>query len=77
MTTERATALPAELIGQEARLRHGLPDRPPGRDAELAREAASLNDAVRAAAEELAFDDQPADFLAMLVALREPEEPGA
>ena len=75
MGSKSDTALPAELIAQEARLRHGLMERPAGRDAELAREAARLNDAVRSAAHELSFDDQPGDFLALLVALREPESP--
>jgi len=65
--------LPAELIAQEARLQ-GLGERPAGRDAELAQEAARLNDAVREAAHDLEFDDQPGDFLALLIALREPED---
>jgi hypothetical protein len=73
MSLEPETALSSELIAHEARLRHGLRNRPAGRDAELAREAARLNDAVRSAADELGFDDQPGDFLALLVALREPE----
>jgi len=64
--------LAAEWIGAEAQLRHGLPPRVPGRDAELALEAARLNDAVLAAARELGFDDQPGDFAALLEALREP-----
>ncbi len=65
--------LPATLIADEARLLHALPPRPAGRDEELAAEAARLNDAVAAAAAELGFDDQPGDFLAQLIALREPD----
>ena len=64
-------ALPPELITGEARRLHGI-ERPEGRDAELAGEVARLNDAVRDAARELGFDDQPGDFLALLIALREP-----
>ena len=69
--------LPAALIAQEARLLHRLPPRPAGRDAELGREVARLNKAIADAARELSFDDQPADFLALLVALREPEDDSA
>ena len=65
-------ALPPELIAEEARHLHGV-ERTPERAAELAREVARLNDAVRDAAQELGFDDQPGDFLALLIALREPE----
>jgi hypothetical protein len=65
--------LAAQWIGAEAQVRHGLPPRPSGRDAELALEAARLNDAVRDAAAELGFDDQPGDFVALLEALREPD----
>jgi aspartyl-tRNA(Asn)/glutamyl-tRNA(Gln) amidotransferase subunit A len=61
------------LIADEARVLHGL-ERSPERDAELAREATRLNDAVREAARELEFDDQPTDFLAQLVLLREAGE---
>jgi hypothetical protein len=68
--------LPPELIAQEARLLHGL-ERPPGRDAELVREVAKLNQAVRDAALELDFDDQPGDFMAQLIALREPDLPAS
>ena len=39
-------ALPPALIAEEARLLHGM-ERPPGRDAELGREVARLNAAVR------------------------------
>jgi len=69
--------LPPELIAQEAQLLHGLPARPAGRDAELAHEVARLNKAIADAAQELSFDDQPVDFLALLVALREPEDDAA
>jgi hypothetical protein len=65
-------ALPATLIEEEARLLHGL-ERPPGRNAELGREVARLNAAVSDAARELGFDDQPGDFLALLITLRERE----
>lgn len=65
--------LGAGWIGAEAQQRHGLPPRAPGRDAELALEAARLNDAVRSAAGELGFDDQPGDFAALLESLREPD----
>jgi aspartyl-tRNA(Asn)/glutamyl-tRNA(Gln) amidotransferase subunit A len=71
MSLERK-AFPPTLIADEARLLHGI-ERPAGRDAELAREVARLNDAVRDAARELGFDDQPGDFPALLAALREPE----
>jgi len=64
----------AAWIGAEALVRHDLPPRPDGRDAELAAEAARLNDAVLSAARELGFDDQPGDFAALLVALRAPDE---
>jgi len=67
--------LGSKWVAMEARARHGLLARPPGRDQELAAEATRLNDAVRAAAHELGFDDQPGDFAALLVALREPEAP--
>lgn len=72
MAQDHEAALPASLIAQEAHLLHRLPPRPAGRDAELAREVARLTQAVADAAQELAFDDQPADYLALLVALREP-----
>jgi hypothetical protein len=62
-----------ELIAQQARFLHGL-EHSPERAAELAREVGRLNDAVREAAGELGFDDQPGDFLALLVALRERED---
>ena len=68
--------IPPELISGEARLLQGI-ERPAGRDAELAREVARLNDAVRDAARELDFDDQPGDFTALLAALREPEREGS
>lgn len=67
------SALDGRWIGAEAVVRHGLPVRSPARNAELATEAARLNDAVREAARELGFDDQPGDFAAWLVALREPD----
>ena len=67
-----AEKLPPELIADEARLLQGL-ERTAERNAELAREVERLNAAVREAASELGFDDQPGDFLALLVALREPE----
>jgi hypothetical protein len=76
MESESGNALPPELIAQEARWLHRLEPRPAGRDAELAREAASLNQAVLDAARELGFDDQPGDFLALLVALSEPRDTG-
>ena len=72
MEADSQPALPPELIAQEAQLLQHLEPRPAGRDAELAHEAASLNQAVLDAARELGFDDQPGDFLALLVALREP-----
>lgn len=71
MGNENEGSLPPELIAQEARLLHRMPPRPAGRDAELGREVARLNKAVADAAQELAFDDQPVDFLALLVELRE------
>jgi hypothetical protein len=40
----------------------------------LGLEVGRLNRAVADAARELSFDDQPADFLALLVALRERDE---
>ena len=73
MANKSETSLPAELIALEAQLLHDLPARPDGRDAELAREVARLNKAVADAAQALSFDDQPADYLALLVALREPD----
>ena len=76
MELEPQQDLPPDLIAQEARLLQHLPARPAGRDAELAREAASLNRAVFEAASELGFDDQPGDFLALLVALRDPGDAG-
>ena len=72
--TEHDPDLPPELITQEARYLHALPARAPERDAELAREVARLNAAIATAARELSFDDQPVDFLALLVALRERED---
>ena len=63
-------ALPSNLIAEEARLLHGV-ERLRGRNAELGREVAHLNAAVRDAARELGFDDQPGDFHALLIALRE------
>ena len=71
---ENDADLPPELIAQEALHLHALPPRSPERDAELAREVARLNAAIAAAARELSFDDQPVDFLAMLLALRERED---
>jgi hypothetical protein len=76
MTLPATEPLPTALIADEARLLHALPPRPPGRDAELAAEVARLNHAVASAAAELGFDDQPGDFLAQLVALRETDEGG-
>ena len=73
MGNEKEPSLPPELIAQEALLLHRMPARPAGRDAEIGREVARLNKAVADAAEELAFDDQPVDFLALLVELREKE----
>jgi len=63
--------LPAALIAEEALLLQHLSPRPEGRDASIAAEVQQLNDAVLAAAAELTFDDQPTDFLARLVALRD------
>ncbi len=71
MEPENEASLPPELIEQEARLLHRMPARPAGRDAELGREVARLNRAVADVAQELTFDDQPVDFLALLVELRE------
>lgn len=76
MSVQPEATLPPELIAQEARSLHRLGPRPEGRDAELAREAARLNQAVFEAARELDFDDQPGDFLALLIALRESESSG-
>jgi len=71
--TERAKAnLPPEFIDQAARLLQGIQHQPEGRNAELAQETMNLNEAVMEAARELDFDDQPTDFLALLIALREP-----
>ena len=66
--------LPAELITLEAEYLQSMPPRPPGRDAEVAREVDRLNKAVAEAAQALSFDEQPSDFLALLVALGEPED---
>lgn len=77
MAQDHEIALPPELIAQEAHLLHRLPPRPAGRDAELAAEVARLNEAVADAAQELAFDDQPIDYLMLLLSLREPEGDGA
>lgn len=66
-------ALPAELIALEAEHLQSMPPRPPGRDAELAREVERMNSAIAEAAQALSFDEQPSDFLALLVQLREPE----
>lgn len=66
--------LPAELIRLEAEYLQSMPARPGGRDAEIAREVDRLNTAVAEAAEALSFDEQPSDFLSLLVALREPED---
>ena len=66
-------ALPPELIALETEHLQSMPPRPPGRDAELAREVDRLNKAVAEAAQALSFDEQPTDFLALLVALREAE----
>ena len=63
--------LSAGWIDEEARVLHGITTRAPGRDAELAAEVTRLNRAVLDAARELDFDDQPGDFLAALVALRD------
>ena len=68
--SEERDPLPPEVIAQEARRLHGI-RRSAERDAEIASEVERLNDAVREAAAELGFDDQPGDFLALLVALRE------
>lgn len=76
MSFEPEAALPPELISQEARLLHCFEHRPAGRNAELGREVARLNEAVFDAARELGFDDQPTDFLALLLALRGPEGAG-
>jgi len=73
MTQTTGTTLPPSLIADEAALLQHLPARAPGRDAEIAAEVARLNDAVYAAASAFTFDDQPGDFLAKLVELREPE----
>jgi len=67
-----AEEIPPRLIADEARVFYGV-ERDAERNAELAREVAKLNDAVREASTELGFDDQPGDFLALLVALREAE----
>jgi hypothetical protein len=67
-------SLPPELIEQEARLLHRMPPRPPGRDAELALEVARLNHAVAEMAQTLSFDDQPLDFVGLLIELREKDE---
>ena len=77
MTQDLEARLPPALIAQEAELLHRLPPRPAGRDAELAREVARLTRAVADAAQALSFDDQPVDYLALLVALREPDEDSA
>ena len=71
---KKDSGLPAELIALEAEHLQSMPPRPPGRDAELALEVDRLNKAVAEAAQALSFDDQPADFLSLLVALREPED---
>ena len=71
--SDKHEQLPAELIAHEAHFFHGV-ERSAERAAELAREVGRLNDAVREAAGELGFDDQPGDFLALLLALREREE---
>ncbi|MGE0803068.1 MAG: hypothetical protein AB7G13_17540 [Lautropia sp.] len=70
MPSNGEAALPPALIAQEAQLQR-LPARPPGRDAELAREVARLNDAIHDCMRLISFDDQPGDFLALLVNLRE------
>lgn len=71
-------ALPPSLVADEARLLQHLPARAPGRDAEIAAEVSRLNEAVFAAAAAFNFDDQPGDYLAKLVELREPDAlPGA
>ncbi len=57
------------MVTTESRLLQGI-ERPATRDAELAQELLKLNRSVRAAAEELGFDDQPGDFLAALITLR-------
>ena len=77
MARQPTAALPPELIAQEAELLHRLPARPAGRDAELGSEVARLNAAVADAAQELSFDDQPSDFFAVLIALREKENGSA
>ena len=63
--------IPTQLVTDEARLLHGLNHGSATRDAELAMELSKLNCAVREAANELGFDDQPGDFLALLMSLRE------
>lgn len=74
--TESEMAEPVEtMITTESRLLQGI-ERAPERDAELAREVLKLNNAVRAAAADLGFDDQPTDFFATLVTLRWTEEAG-
>lgn len=70
---DRTPPLPPQLIADEARLLHALPARPAGRDAELAVEVGRLNAAVIDLAREFDFDDQPGDFLALLLTLREPD----
>ena len=67
-------ALPAELIALEAEHLQSMPRRAAGRDAELAAEVVRLNRAVAEAAQALSFDEQPSDFLSLLVALRDPED---
>ena len=74
MEQTKEPSLPPELIAQEARLLHRMPERPPGRDAELALEVARLNHAVAEMAQTLSFDDQPLDFIALLIELREKDE---
>ncbi len=68
---DEGIALPPQMIADEARLLHALPERPAGRDAELAAEVGRLNAAVIDLAQEFDFDDQPGDFLALLMTLRE------
>jgi hypothetical protein len=63
--------LSAGWIDEEARVLHGITTRAPGRDAELAAEVTRLSRAVLDAARELDFDDQPGDFPATLMALRD------
>jgi hypothetical protein len=72
MAAQSEATLPADFVAQTARLLQRLEHQPAERNAELAREVAHLNEAVLESARELDFDDQPSDFLALLIMLREP-----